>query len=257
MSLLWARAVRHEAMPWHHDRSSIVTHHVVHPVKNAGFASYTDDAEDVEDRREHHAEFDDHNENHFDEDLYDQSTPDPTDEEHAHYREHDEWPESYYERHDQAYQKAKDDKKRRQLDEDTPDRDDRPLMKFVGNHGADTDLWRKHGTFGPVSLKRPVHATQSHVSQGHIDRYLANPGERTEHVQRFGPSWNDYLGDEAPMFVTHHGELHTTEGHHRVAAALQRGDASINGWHYDLDKDPAKIRPHVDSDWDPDDEDYT
>lgn len=235
MGLLWIQAVQHEAMPWNYDKNSVFTHHpVVHPVKKAGFASYTDDRDRLEDYRENS----DEGEDGFDEDLYDETSPEMTPEEEAHQQEHGDPPESYYERHDQAYQDAK----RRKAEEDEPDHHDPDLMNFVADHGSNSKLWRKYGEYKPIDLTQPVHATQSHVSQTHIDRYLENPGDITEHQHTYGPGGSDYLGDEAPMFVTHHGALHATEGHHRTAAALQGGKKSIMGWHYDLDKDPARVK---------------
>lgn len=40
-------------MPWHHDKDGVFKHHpVVHPVKKAGFASYTDDRDRLAEYRE-------------------------------------------------------------------------------------------------------------------------------------------------------------------------------------------------------------
>lgn len=234
MSLLWIQAVQHEAMPWYHNERSIMSHPVVHPVKKAGFASYTNDRDRLAEFREDSE--DDHDE--FDDDLYDEVRPEPDHEEQAHYEEHGEYPESYDERHDEAYSRAKQDR----AAEDDPDNDDPDLMRFVGNHGTNTALWRKYGEHKPIDLTQPVHATQSHVSQAHIDRYKANPGDLTENRHLYGDNDFDYLGDESPMFVTHRGALHAIEGHHRTAAALQSGKKSITGWHYDLDKDPARVK---------------
>jgi hypothetical protein len=257
VSLLWSDAVRHEAMPWHDYNESKFSHPVVHSVRNAGFAGYTDDRDYLHDLREGH-DNEDHDEG-FDENLYDSSSPEPDEEEERHFHEHGEWPDSYYERHDQAYEKAKQDKAR----EDEPDNDDPDLMKFIRHHGDNTELWQRHGEHKAIDLTQPVHATQSHVSQTHIDRYKSNPGDISDHAHTYGQTGSDYLGEEAPLFVTHNGRLHTTEGHHRVAAALQQGKPEIKGWHYDLDEDPAKTKiqheiegdetwksPH---DWDDDD----
>lgn len=245
MSLLWTQAVRHEAMPWHHDGRSMFTHPVVHPVKKAGFASYTSDR-DWEDEINEGRDDDEHE---FDDDLYDHVAPEPTKEDQDHYEEHGEYPDDYRDRHDQAYEDALADRKR----EDIPDHDDPDLMKFVRNHGSRTDLWRKYGELKDVDLSQPVHATQSHVSQTHIDRYLHNPGDISDHAHTYGHNGQEYLGEEAPMFVTHNGAVHATEGHHRTAAALARGDKSIKGWHYDLDKDPARTKDqeevHGDETW--------
>lgn len=249
MALLWTQAVQHEGMAWYQDPDSIVTHqpHHILPVKKAGFASYTAD-KDWEDEMQEGRE--DHGEEHddFDDDLYESARPEPTPEEEAHNEEHGEYPEEYQDRHYKAYGEALDRKREEKRAENEPDHDDPDLIRFVGNHGTNTDLWRRHGTFGDVDLTKGVHATQSHVSQAHIDRYLADPDDATESVQQGRGQNSGYLGDEAPMFVTHHGALHTTEGHHRVAAALQRGDKSMKGWHYDLDKDPALTKPQYE-DW--------
>jgi hypothetical protein len=122
-------------------------------------------------------------------------------------------------------------------------------MHFVREHGSNANLWKKHGSFGPVNISKGVQATQSHVSQTHIDRYLDNPHDQSDHSYKYNRN-TDYLGEEAPLFVTHHGILHATEGHHRTAAALQRGDSHINGWHYDLDKDPAQAKGLDEQEWD-------
>lgn len=267
MSLLWTQAVSHESMAWDHKPETIVEHHAILPVKKAGFASYTGDAEwerELQEDREKNGHEED--ESDFDDDLHNATRPEPTPEEAAHEEEHGELPDSFYDRHDEAYESALEKKKRDKAAENEPDRDDPKLMKFVDDHGTNTELWRKHGTYGDVDLSRGVHATQSHVSQGHIDRYLKNPGDKSEHQHIYGPGKSDYLADEAPMFVTHQGSLHVTDGHHRVAAAIQRGDKTMKGWHYDLDKDPALAKPqreeHGDETWtsphemDPEDREY-
>ncbi len=246
MSLLWTTATRHEAMPWNHNKGdSRFTHPVVHPVKNAGFTGHTGDSEYEESFRDSMDEG--HQEEHeFDDDLYDSVRPEPTHEEQAHNEEHGEYPEDYEDRHDNAYHKALEDRRRKSLAEDTPDHEDPDLMKFVRYHGSNADMWRQHATFGPVNISKGVQATQPHVSQTHIDRYLDNPHDQSDHSYQFGQN-SDYLGEHSPLFVTHQGILHATEGHHRTAAALQRGDSHIHGWHYDLDKDPAGVRGLDDS----------
>jgi hypothetical protein len=184
----------------------------------------------------------------FDDDLWDHVRPEPTPEEEAHNDEHGQYPESYYDRHDAAYEQALDDPHRG----DPPDHEDTPLMKFIENHGTNRAHWQQHATYGGVNLKRPVYATQSHVSQGHIDKYLKDPGAPTHTMQRRKVQQSDYLGDGAPMFVTHEGRLHTIEGHHRVAAALQRGDSHIMGWHFDADQHgfpPNHDEDEDDEDW--------
>lgn len=117
------------------------------------------------------------------------------------------------------------------------DHDDPKLHIFVSSHGWNKELWRQYGELGRIDLTEPVYATQSHVSQTHVDKYRANPYAGVHQPSDSGP----YLGDEHPLFVTHEGRLHVTDGHHRVAAALQRGDQSIHGWHYNLDKHPLTV----------------
>lgn len=251
MALLWAQAVQHAGMAWYQDPESIVHHepHQIIPVKKAGFASYTADKEWEDEKNE---DRDDDDEG-FDEDLHDATRPEPTPEEEAHEQEHGEYPESYEDRHDEAYNRALDERREAKRQESEPDYDDPDLIRFVHHHGTNPELWKKHGTYGDVDLTQGVHATQSHVSQAHIDRYLNNPDDLTESQHQGRGAGGEYLGDQAPMFVTHESGLHVTEGHHRVAAALQRGDKSIKGWHYDLDKDPALTKPqyehHGDETW--------
>lgn len=221
MSLLFVR-VQRQAMAWHSENGE--HHPVVHSVRKAGFAGYVDmSPERASDYGDDEADHD-----HFDENLYDDSSPEPTHEEDQHMEEHGEYPSSFHERHHEMYEKSLQDKKR----ESTPDHEDDELMDFVGNHGTDKKFWHQHATHGPVDIKQPVYATQSHVSQTHLDKYKANP-DATTHQDRGD---DRYLGDEAPLMVTHGGRLHTIEGHHRVAAALQRGDHHIDAYHYDADK---------------------
>jgi 8-oxo-dGTP pyrophosphatase MutT (NUDIX family) len=216
---------------WRDDGS--MTHEEARPrsVRDAGFAGYvgSQDTEDLEDELGEGGD-------EFDEDLYDRVTPEPTAEERAHYDEEGDYPDSYLERHDQAYAAGQAAKKA----ESHPDEYDDDLHTFVAERGSDGELWRQHGSYGQVPLTKPVYATQSHVAQAHIDRYLDDPHSTSWHQQRYGPAHpgNEYLGDDAPMFVTHQGRMHVTEGHHRVAAALQRGERSIAGYHFNLDKHP-------------------
>lgn len=242
MSLLWSNAIKHEAMAWVTPGNSPFKHPVVHSVRNAGFKGYVDDKDELEKWKDDESNEQDDNDG-FDDDLYEKATPDPTPEDDIHHDEHGEYPESFYERHDAAYDKALEDKAARKAIEDEPDHDDPITSRFIKQHGSDTHLWQTHGEYKPIDLTGGVHATQSHVSQTHIDRYKNKPNDKSEHVHIHGPNANNrYLGNDAPMFVTHQGRLHATEGHHRVAAALQTGKKSIMGWHYDLDKDPAEVK---------------
>jgi len=234
MALLWknAAAFQRAGMAWHVEPGEEHYAQSAKSVRHAGYAGYVN--HDAETRAEYEGrEPGEEEEQGFDEDLWDDTTPDPTTRQQRHHDEHGEYPQSYYDRHDQAYQDALDKKSQ----EDEPDHEDNALMRFVGDHGTNTAHWQQHGTYGAVDLRRPVYATQSHVSQAHIDKYLADPGAMSHHRMKYqNQGQSNYLGDGAPMFVTHEGRLHTIEGHHRVAAALQRGDSHIMGWHYDADK---------------------
>lgn len=226
----YAAFLRHTAMAWENRQDGINPAHAK-SVRHAGYAGYVGDSE----RDEELGHSRDHDE--FDEDLYDQTSPEPTHEEQRHYDKHGEYPDSHYERHDQAYQEALDKKQQ----ENEPDHDDPELHEFIGEHGDNSKLWHEKATLGKVSLTGPVYATQSHVNQEHIDRYRADPGGESHQMQsneryRKVREEHPYLADKHPMFVTHQGRLHVTDGHHRVAAALQDGKKSIVGWHYDGDK---------------------
>ena len=234
MSLLWmqANAIQREAMPWYQNPNDTgIDPKKAKSVRHAGYAGYVGYT-DRDDEIFGHGSDDD-----FDEDLYDETTPEPTHEEQQHFDEHGEYPESHYERHDQAYDEALS----RKHQEDVPDHGDPELHEFIGEHGNDNALWQSKGHLGKVDLTGPVYATQSHVNQEHIDRYRADPGGESHQMQsneryRKVREEHPYLADKHPMFVTHQGRLHVTDGHHRVAAALQDGKKSIVGWHYDGDK---------------------
>lgn len=237
MSLLWtqAQAIQREAMPWYQNpKDTDVDPKKALPVKKAGYAGYVGDSSRDDEMFGHGSDDD------FDEDLWDHATPEPTHEEEQHHEEHGEYPDSHYDRHEKAYEEALHQKRA----EDTPDHDDPELHIFVGEHGSNNALWQSKGHLGRVDLTGPVYATQSHVNQHHIDRYLADPADES-HTNRTNPAaarvrqqhgLPEYLADTHPMFVTHEGRLHVTDGHHRVAAALQSGQRSIIGWHYDGDK---------------------
>lgn len=248
MSLLWTRAAafQREAMAWHVMPGEENYAKSAKSVRHAGFAGYVDhDAETLAELN-HHGEDDE--EEGYDDDLSDQAHENiAQSRDHRYYEEHGEHPDSYYDRHDEEYSRLKNEKNR----ENEPDHEDNAMMRFVGNHGTNAEHWQKHGSYGAVNLKQPVYATQSHVSQDHINKYIADPGATSHHKLKYGDSAPAYLGDGAPMFVTHEGRLHTTEGHHRVAAALQRGDSSIMGWHYDADQhgfpdDEGRMPDHPD-----------
>lgn len=225
MSLLYTR-VRREAMAWRNEDGE--HHPVVHPVKHVGFAGHV--GLSPEGRENWGMDENDEGSGHgFDEDAWDETVPEPTHEDQAHFDEHDEYPDDYHDRHERAYAEHMDKKKA----QDRPDLEDDEMMDFIGNHGANKPFWHEHATHGPVDIKNQhVYATQSHVSQSHLDKYHANPSATTHRDNGHG----DYLGDESPLMVTHRGILHAIEGHHRVGAALQRGDDHIHAWHFNADE---------------------
>lgn len=217
MSLLWV-----QAMAWGHDRYNPPPPGHPISVRRVGFAGHVGLDHDEEDG---------FHDSSYDEDLYDEVTPEPTAEEEDHHWEHNEYPESFYERHHRAYETAMQER----ATEDRPDHLDIGLGNFVKEHAGEREPWEKHGEFGDINLKQPIHAIQSHVHSGHLDRYDKDPSARSWQEQNHGAQ-PDYLANQHPLFATHEGRLHVIDGTHRVGAALRRGDASIKGWHIDLDK---------------------
>jgi hypothetical protein len=119
---------------------------------------------------------------------------------------------------------------------DKPDFVDDHLSHFVVEHGS-----YHSGKPQPIDLSKGVYATQSHVAQFHIDRYKRNPETHPWAHEGGDPdaiAADEYPGSKHPMFVTHQGRLHVSEGHHRVAASLQTGQP-IDGYHHDLDAEPV------------------
>lgn len=237
MSLLWknAAAIQKEAMAWHVDPGEEHYAQSAKSVRHAGFAGYV--GKDDDDDDDEYGSDGSHGHGGFDEDLYDEVRPDPTSAQERHNDEEGEYPQSYYDAHDKAYEKAMDERQNGAAQDSRPDWTDNALHRFIRQHGTNTTHWRQHGTYGAVDLTGPVHATQSHVSQAHIDKYIQSPGAMSHHQTKYPNSGgSDYLGDGAPMFVTHNGDLHAIEGHHRTAAALQQGKSSIMGHHYNADE---------------------
>ncbi|SRR6266568_361641 len=229
MTNLWV-----QAMAWSEDTMGGRDTRKYTPVhvRQAGYAGVVGDHEDDREMAEEAKPGD-----HFDEDLWDEHAPDPTSHEQRHYEEHDEYPESYDERHDVAYGQAK-----QRRDEEAArspyDHEDPELRHFIGQHGSNTRLWHDRGRSGKISLRQPVYATQTHVAREHIDRYKTNPNATGRHQTYFPQAGQDYLGSEHPLFVTHQGRLHVIEGHHRVAAELERGSPHMYGHHFSLDEHP-------------------
>lgn len=255
MSLLWKNAAAfqmgpRQGMSWYvaPGEEHIAQH--AKSVRNAGFAGYVGRNHDDDDDYEHGDDEEDYDG--WDPDLHDETRPEPTSAQERHYEEHGEYPQSYDDLHDLNYQRAYDKRAADRERDNTPDHEDEKLHRFVREHGQNTAHWKQHATYGAVDLKQPVYATQSHVSQMHIDKYHHDPGAMSHHQEKYSRGGESkYLGDGAPMFVTHEGRLHATEGHHRTAAALQRGDDHIMGWHYDADEhgfpdDEGRMPDHPD-----------
>jgi len=103
---------------------------------------------------------------------------------------------------------------------DHPHHHNEPLMDHLLAHsGAELRGISQHGR---ISLQQPVYATQSHVTEQGLAKYSQNSDK-----SRSG---------EKPSFVRHQGKLYVDDGHHRVGAALLRGDKSIEGYFYNADK---------------------
>lgn len=222
MSLLWV-----QAMPWqvHHGEEDMAQH-AVH-VKDAGFAGFVSHRHYDKVMGDHKAPF-----NHK---VWNDVEPEPSDEDFHHFDQHGEFSPDHAKRHQQAYDEHMAKDKAR----DKPDHIDNHVVAFAHGDSRFASTWQNKGTLGSVDLKsQPVYATQSHVNQAHINRYKHKPQDTSWHQQTTGIESDEYEGSKHPLFVTHEGRLHVIEGHHRVAAALQRGDSHIHGWHYDLDKHP-------------------
>lgn len=208
----------------------------VSPVKRAGFSGYVEGYPGHHDEmKEMDREYGESREDGFDEDLYDRVTPDLTSHEHRHYEEHGEYPESYYDRHDQAYQEAKE---KRDADE-SPVAHHEALNHFLSDKGNPTQgLWRDKGEVRDVPLHPAPYATQPSIVDRHINRYLQNPHDTVDHVQSHGLTERAkaYPGTHMPMFVKHEGNYFTVEGHHRTGAALLNHEPHVRGFVYDADK---------------------
>lgn len=91
---------------------------------------------------------------------------------------------------------------------------------LLGHSGKEL---RAMSQVGKVSIKgRPVYATQSHVTVPGVMKYLS--GEHHPNPENM------------PRFVRHQGNLYVDDGHHRVGAALLRGDDHVHGYYYNADK---------------------
>jgi len=152
-----------------------------------------------------------------DEDLKTEVAPSITPSVFRYKKMHGEPPQAYQDEHRERYEKAKAN----QTAEDVPDIEDSRLHHFIRHTPKKIE-------FEPYSLdlSRPVYATQSHVAREHIQRYLDDPDS-----QHQGHNESEY-----PVVVTHEGRMHAGDGHHRIAAALARGDSHIPAWHFNLDR---------------------
>lgn len=229
--------------------------HTLTPVKHAGFKGYVEGydgqhEDNMEDDRGAYGSR--HPNGGFDEDLYDSVAPEMDTHEREHYEEHGELPDQddYDQRHDDAYTKAKSQK----------ERDVKPMAHHGGvyhmlaNHGENGyQDWHDKGEVHDVDLSQHhVYATQPHVVDKHVNRYVQNPRDTVLHVQQHGENatTDSYPGTHHPMFIKHENNLFTVEGHHRTASALLRKEP-VRGIVYDADKhgfpdydEPTGYDPH-------------
>jgi hypothetical protein len=115
-------------------------------------------------------------------------------------------------------------------DGDEPHHHNEALMDHLLGH--DGPELRAMSTPKRVSLNEPIYATQSHVTEQGLLKHMMG-------AKHTAP-------EDQPRFVRHQGRLYVDDGHHRVGAALLRGDSSIQGYHYDADK---KGFPEPKEDW--------
>lgn len=215
------------------------------PVKRGGYAGYVhgEPYEGFDDEDAHISEMDrEFGDDDFDEEAHEASAPTPTPEEQRHQDEHGEFPDSYVERHDRAYQEHVERKRA----EEAPVHHNDELHAFIYHHGANEDLWQ-HTEPSRVSLKQPIYATQPHLVEKHLNRYLGNKFDSTDRMHKNPIAMHDYHADEMPAFVKHQGRMHAIEGHHRVAAELLRGTPHIQGRVWDADR--WGFPEHHDEDW--------
>lgn len=219
------------------------------PVKHGGYAGYVHgqpyEGFDEETKAIHGMDKD-FGDDDFDQDAWEHTAPHPTRLEEQHHDLHGEYPDSYHDRHDQAYAEHMD----RQAQETAPVHHNDELHSFLYHHLSQNEgLWREHAKPQQVNLKQPVYATQPYLVEKHLNRYLGNRFDSTDRVHQ-SPNAAEvysYHADEMPAFVKHQDRMHTVEGHHRVAAELLRGTPHITGRVYDADKHGFPENP--DEDW--------
>lgn len=123
---------------------------------------------------------------------------------------------------------------------DNPDWDDEQAVgqhtgvhEFRGYSGRENDFepWHTKGEIRQVPLHGGnVYATQARVTKHGLNHYLDNPDHKS------GSGRPNYPANDRPIFVHHQGNYYTLDGHHRTAAAMVRGDKSVEGHVYDADK---------------------
>jgi hypothetical protein len=167
--------------------------------------------------------------------------------------------------HEESHRRRFEDRAGQELQSRQDDRND-DLHRFLTSHATNKSFWDQVPVHH-VDLSQDIHATQPYVLKDHLLRYLHNPEDTTDHAQRnlgapihhdrdpgsgethpyyrteeaHPDSWrqqhvDDYYGNQMPGFVKHEGKVHAVEGHHRVAAALLRGDKAIQGRYHDADQ---------------------
>lgn len=130
---------------------------------------------------------------------------------------------------------------------------DHALFRFIRRNQYGTGHWDDIDTTDvPLSPSRgngervahPVFATQPFVNREHLRRYLDDPAAKTHHATLVPEEAERYAFSHTPGFVVHRNRLVVVDGHHRVAAALLRGDHSIRAkvWHSDARGLPDPLR---------------
>jgi hypothetical protein len=123
---------------------------------------------------------------------------------------------------------------------DNPDWEDEQAVgqhtgvhEFRGYSGRENDFahWHDKGEITHVPLHgSTIYATQARVTKRGVDSYLKDPDRRS------GSGRPNYPANDRPIFVKHGGDYYALDGHHRTAAAMLRGDKSVEGHVYDADK---------------------
>lgn len=168
------------------------------PVRKAGFAGYVT--------------------GNVDDDVYGLAMPKPTPSEVDHFRKYDAVPSTMERRHEEAM----DHYRTHGLpEEERADHEDPRLFHFMEHHYHHGDL------FEPASVdttETPIYATQTHVAKEHLDKYRRNADASPHDADA-----------PAPVLITHQGRVHAADGHHRLSAAMERGDRDLQVWHLNLD----------------------